>query len=215
MSFFASCTCTEYNCSPHGLGDDDLPIFCGSYIPAGLRASRNGDFLFRYLRTLVAWHQAVHLLLAVGGRLDILSSLRVCCITLTTHNQLGERSSLLNSTKIVLENEHIEAGECQAAQSWIDEQLNRDLAPAQVHAEAGLMALICNVYQGRIDNNRSKSHFCALKVCFHSFCVVQLFEFVAALGRTCKSPTDWRNQKMLRAMLPTSRTDPERNALYK
>ena len=124
--FFASSNILNL-CLLNGL-DDDLPIFSGSYIPVGLRELRNGDFMFRYLRTLVAWQQAVHLLFVIKGRLDILSSLRVCCITLTTHYKLNERSSLLDSTKRVFENKKVDAVECQAAQSWIDEQLKRDLA---------------------------------------------------------------------------------------
>ena len=206
--FSTSYQCNECNCSLNGL-DDDLPIFSGSYIPVGLRKSRTGDFMFRYLRTLVAWQEAVHLLfqVVIGSRFDILSSLRVSCITLTTHNKSDDRSSLLDSTKRVFENNKIDVDECQAAQSWIDKQLKRDLAPAQVHAEAGLMALIYDVYQGRVDSNNSKSYVCALKVCFHNnFYVIQLFEIVVAPGsrHICKPLTDWRNQKMLRTMLPTS-----------
>jgi len=185
-------------------------------MPVGLRESCTGDFVFRYLRTLIAWQQAVHLLFAIGGRLNILSSLRVCCVTLTTHNKFDGRSSLLDSTKRVFGNKKVDAGECKAAQSWIEEQLKRDFAPAQVHPEAGLLALIFDVYQGRVDTGSSKSYVGALKVCFYSLCVVQQFELqVAAPRHTCKLFTNWRHQKMLCTLPPTSRTDPEGNALYK
>ena len=97
----------------------------------GLRASHNGYFLALAFAGSVAPYCT---LFVIGGRLDIVPSLRVCCIILTTckttYNKFSEKSSLLDSTKRIFENKQMDAGECQAAQSWIDEQLNSDLAHA-------------------------------------------------------------------------------------
>ena len=146
----------------------------------GLRESRAGDFLFRYLRTLVAWQQAVRLFV-VASRLHI-SPLRVCYITTIKSNILNEGLSFLDSAKRILENNKFDSDKCHAAQSWVEEQLERNPAPAPVHAEAGLMALVYNVYQGRVDTDSAKSYFCALKVCFHSFCLIPLSSFLQPLG---------------------------------
>ena len=156
----------------------------------GLRESPAGDFLFWYLRTLVAWQQAVRLFV-IGSRLHI-SLLRVCYITMTKSN------------KRILKNSKFHSDKRQAAQSWIEEQLKCNPMPAPVHAEAGLMALVYNVYQGRVDRESAKSYVCALKVCFHSFCLILLFELLVAPQLTRKPYTDWINEKMLRTMPPAS-----------
>ena len=74
---------------------------------------------------------------------------------------------------------------------------------------------VYNVYQGRVDSDSVKSYVCALKVCFRSFCLITLFELLAASRLTRKPYTDWINEKMLRTMPPASRTDPEGNASHK
>jgi len=59
---------------------------------------------------------------------------------MTKSNKSNEGLSLLDSAKRILENSKFDSDKCQAAQSWIEEQLKRNPTPAPVHAEAGLMA---------------------------------------------------------------------------
>jgi hypothetical protein len=88
---------------------------------------------------------------------------------MTKSNKLNQGLSFLDSAKRILENSKFDSDKRQAARSWIEEQLKRNPAPAPVHTEAGLMAFVYNVYQGRVDSDSAESYVGALKVCFHSF----------------------------------------------
>jgi hypothetical protein len=54
----------------------------------------------------------------------------------------------------------------QASKAWIEKQLKRDTMLVQVHAEAGLTALIYDVYRGRVASHcNTASYVRTLKVC--------------------------------------------------
>ena len=126
----------------------------------------NASSLFLYLRALAAWRRSVYSLFGPSDRLDILSSLEVCCADLTACSTLTEVPSLVNSVMEIFNKWEISTEECQASKIWIEEQLQRNTTPVQVHAEAGLTALIYDVYGGRVTSHcSSKSYVRALKVC--------------------------------------------------
>jgi len=143
--------------------DDDLPILRGEYNPLRLR---DPSFLFLYLRALAAWRRSVYSLFGASDRVDILSSLEVCCVDLTACSTSTNVSSLLNSVMQRFNKGTISPEKCQASKAWIEKQLKRDVTLVQVHAEAGLTALIYDIYRGRVASHcNTESYVRTLKVC--------------------------------------------------
>ena len=116
---------------------DYLPVLPED-MPLGLRESKDEDSLFRCLRTLATWQQAVHSLFGVPDRLATLSSLRACFVTLGGSQTLRGRSSEFEAML-----QKFDPGARQVAKTWMDEQLVkcRGTEATRVHAEAGLLLL--------------------------------------------------------------------------
>ena len=59
----------------------------------------------------------------------------------------------------VFDKRRFSTSKLEAVKAWITEQLDRSPgARARTHAEAGLIALAYDVYQGRVDNHSDKGY---------------------------------------------------------
>ncbi|KIM35673.1 hypothetical protein M413DRAFT_326741 [Hebeloma cylindrosporum] len=152
------------NLSADDDSDDELPTLRGDYIPVGLRRSPAGDSLFRFLRTLTTWQKSVSAIFGASSRLQSLSSLKVCWVSLTMSEKLDDESSFLESVMRVFDNRRIDTSKREAVRAWITEQLRVERIPARIHAEAGLIALAYDVYHGRVDSHSANGYTRALKV---------------------------------------------------
>ena len=122
---------TPVGCLQHTDDDDPIPF------PDDMRVSEGKDSLFRFLRTLTMWHQAVGSLFSFPDRLKLLSSLRACLVSVTAcHGGSSDFDAVLQKFKD-------DPKECQDVKTWMENQLTKcgGTSAARVHAEATLMLL--------------------------------------------------------------------------
>jgi hypothetical protein len=111
--------------------DDAIPVNAANY----------GRYLFRWLKTLVAWHSAV---ISVVPNMKKHKSLKATLVRLTKDARMDLESMSFRKDRFIDEikntpgrSDDARAGACE----WIEAHTKAKHAYGNVHAEAGLMAL--------------------------------------------------------------------------